>query len=74
MNDVAANAIHVVGTCAMLPVELGGVVDSSLKVHGTKNVRVVDASIIPVQLTGHTSAPVYALAEKAAVIIKADWS
>jgi choline dehydrogenase len=37
-------------------------------------VRVVDASIIPVQLTGHTAAPVYAVAEKAAAIIKADWS
>ncbi|KAL5455889.1 hypothetical protein PMIN07_006901 [Paraphaeosphaeria minitans] len=63
------NALHVVGSCAMLPVELGGVVDEKVKVHGTRNVRVVDASIIPSQLSGHTMAPVYGVAEKAAVII-----
>ncbi|KAJ4419204.1 hypothetical protein N0V82_005111 [Gnomoniopsis sp. IMI 355080] len=65
--------VHVFGTCAMLPLELGGVVDSRVKVHGTANVRVVDASIIPVQLTGHPTAPIYAVAEKAAVLIKKDW-
>lgn len=65
--------MHVVGTCAMLPLGLGGVVDSRVKVHGTRNVRVVDASIIPMQLTGHTMAPVYAIAERAAELIKADW-
>ncbi|KXX73018.1 Glucose oxidase [Madurella mycetomatis] len=66
------NAIHVVGTCAMLPRELGGVVDARVKVHGTRNVRVVDASIIPMQMTGHTMAPVYAVAERAAELIKED--
>lgn len=63
------NALHVVGSCAMLPVELGGVVDEKVKVHGTSNVRVVDASIIPSQLSGHTMAPVYGVAERAAAII-----
>lgn len=58
----------------MLPEELGGVVDSRVKVHGTTNVRVVDASIIPVHLTGHPTAPIYAVAEKAAVLIKEDWN
>ncbi|KAF2850036.1 GMC oxidoreductase [Plenodomus tracheiphilus IPT5] len=67
-----ANAMHVVGTCAMLPLDLGGVVDSKLKVYGTSNVRVVDASVIPVELTGHTVGPLYAVAEKAAYIIKND--
>ncbi|KAF9527982.1 glucose-methanol-choline oxidoreductase [Crepidotus variabilis] len=33
---------HAVGTCAMLPHDLGGVVDAELRVYGTKNVRVVD--------------------------------
>lgn len=32
---------HPVGTCAMLPKELGGVVDSKLLVYGTANLRVV---------------------------------
>ncbi|KAF2258401.1 glucose oxidase [Lojkania enalia] len=69
----ALNALHVVGSCAMLPKELGGVVDSDVKVHGTRNVRVVDASIIPMQLSGHTMAPVYGVAEMAADRIKASW-
>jgi choline dehydrogenase-like flavoprotein len=33
----------------MVPKATGGVVDNSLIVYGTKNVRVVDASIIPLQ-------------------------
>jgi choline dehydrogenase len=53
----------------MLPKELGGVVDDEVRVYGTQNVRVVDASIIPMQTTGHTQAPVYGVAEKASAII-----
>lgn len=41
---------HAVGTASMLPRSKGGVVDPNLKVYGTKNVRVVDASIIPVHI------------------------
>jgi len=37
----------------MLPLELGGVVDPNLKVYGTANVRVVDASIFPIQFAAH---------------------
>ncbi|KAL8695818.1 MAG: hypothetical protein Q9224_003138 [Gallowayella concinna] len=63
---------HVVGTCAMLPRDQGGVVDTRLKVYGTKNVRVVDASITPLHVRGNTVSLTYAIAEKAADIIKAD--
>ncbi|KAF1970987.1 GMC oxidoreductase [Bimuria novae-zelandiae CBS 107.79] len=68
----AGNTLHVVDTCAMLPLDLGGIVDSKLKVYGTSNMRVVDASVIPVELTGHTTGPLYAVAEKAADIINND--
>ncbi|KAF2709503.1 GMC oxidoreductase [Pleomassaria siparia CBS 279.74] len=74
MKDfVAANTIteyHPVGTCAMLPKEKGGVVDSKLKVYGTSNVRVVDASIVPTHVQGNIVSLVYALAEKGVDLIK----
>jgi len=53
----------------MLPRNEGGVVDSSLKVYGTSNVRVVDASIIPLHISAHLQSTVYGIAEKAADII-----
>lgn len=61
---------HPVGTCAMLPREKGGVVDDQLKVYGTSNVRVVDASIFPLHVQGNIVSLVYALAEKGADLIK----
>lgn len=57
---------HPVSTCAMMSRELGGVVDAEGKVYGTRNVRVVDASAFPTQISGHLSASVYALAGKIA--------
>ncbi|KAG9103587.1 hypothetical protein FRC06_009721 [Ceratobasidium sp. 370] len=62
---------HPIGTCSMLPREDGGVVDASLKVYGTANLRVVDASVIPIHLSCHIQSTVYAIAEKASDIIKA---
>jgi choline dehydrogenase len=70
---VRANAVteyHPVGTCAMLPREKGGVVDSELKVYGTRNVRVVDASVFPTHVQGNIVSLVYAVAEKGADIVK----
>ncbi|GJE89858.1 GMC oxidoreductase [Phanerochaete sordida] len=60
---------HTCGTCSMLPREDGGVVDPDLKVYGTKNVRVVDLSIVPLHFAAHPQAPVYTIAERAADII-----
>ncbi|KAJ5894500.1 hypothetical protein N7495_006191 [Penicillium taxi] len=61
---------HPVGTCSMLPKESGGVVDTNLKVYGTKNLRVVDASIMPLEITGNIQSGIYAVAERAADLIK----
>lgn len=61
---------HVSGTCAMMPQEDGGVVDSYLKVYGSSNIRVVDASIFPLEPRGNIQATVFAVAEKASDIIK----
>ncbi|KAJ7208879.1 hypothetical protein GGX14DRAFT_632830 [Mycena pura] len=70
IRDTIGVAFHPIGTASMLPQSEGGVVDSSLKVYGTSNLRVIDASIIPIHLSAHIQATVYAIAEKAADIIK----
>ncbi|KEP49713.1 GMC oxidoreductase [Rhizoctonia solani 123E] len=65
-----ATGYHPIGTCSMLPLDMGGVVDTTLRVYGTANVRVVDASVMPIHVTAHTMAPAYAIAEYGADIVK----
>ncbi|KAI1616055.1 putative choline dehydrogenase [Exophiala viscosa] len=74
LGDNTITDWHPIGTCAMLPQDKGGVVDSDLKVYGTANVRVVDASIFPLHVSAHIQATIYAVAEKAADLIKQSWS
>ncbi|KAH7337859.1 alcohol oxidase [Rhizoctonia solani] len=65
---------HPIGTAALAPREIGGVVDTSLKVYGTSNVRVAHASIIPIHIGTHISRTVYGIGERAAAIIAKDLS
>ena len=46
-------------SCSMLPREKGGVVDNTLKVYGTDNLRVVDLSILPLQVASHLQSLCY---------------
>ena len=62
---------HPMGTAAMRSRDLLGVVDSQLKVYGTTNVRVVDASILPTQFSGHLTATCYAIAQRASEFVLA---
>ncbi|KAI1762008.1 putative GMC oxidoreductase [Hypoxylon sp. FL1150] len=71
-SNLSPSEFHPSGTCAMMPKELGGVVDESLRVYGVKNLRVVDASIMPTLPGANTCQSVYAIAEKAVDLIKAD--
>ncbi|KAH6724271.1 hypothetical protein BKA61DRAFT_26876 [Leptodontidium sp. MPI-SDFR-AT-0119] len=66
----AKTLYHPVGTCAMLPLEEGGVVGNDLRVYGVKGLRIVDASVFPLVPQGNPQTLVYAVAEKAADIIK----
>jgi choline dehydrogenase-like flavoprotein len=55
----------------MLPENYGGVVSSDLLVYGIKRLSIVDASILPLVPAAHLQATMYAVAEKAADLIKA---
>lgn len=63
------SAKHPLGTCALGEKNKGGVVDGSLRIYGVQGLRVVDASVIPLQISTHTQATVYGIAERAAEII-----
>ncbi|KAF9002546.1 pyranose dehydrogenase [Cyathus striatus] len=52
---------------------LYGVVDLDLPVKKTKGLRIVDASVMPSIPCGHTQAPTYAIAERAAKLIMEAW-
>lgn len=70
IKNMFSSVFHPVGTAAMMSRELGGVVDDKLIVYGTSNLRVVDLSILPMELACHTQSIAYAIGEKAADIIR----
>ncbi|KAK0891918.1 hypothetical protein LTR02_013720 [Friedmanniomyces endolithicus] len=72
IRRVLQSEYHPTGTCAMLPRDKGGVVDARLRVYGVNGLRVVDASIVPLQPRANIQTFVYALAERAADFIKED--
>ncbi|OXU20529.1 hypothetical protein TSAR_005556 [Trichomalopsis sarcophagae] len=73
-RHVSTTLGHFTSTCRMAPRAQGGVVDSRLRVYGIQGLRVVDASVMPEIIAGHTCAPTYMIGEKAADMIKQDWA
>lgn len=72
IRQTQVSDFHPAGSCGMRPRGKGGVVDSRLRVYGTRGLRVVDASIFPLEPVGNIQSLVYAVAEKAADMIKED--
>ncbi|KAF5368922.1 hypothetical protein D9758_002937 [Tetrapyrgos nigripes] len=73
VRAVASTSFHPLGSTIMAPREIGGVVDPCLKVYGTSNLRVVDAGVMPIMLAAHIQSTLYAVAEKAADLIKGQY-
>lgn len=67
----AATVYHPVGTCRMGTRPQDSVVDSSLRVHGVRGLRVVDASVFPTLTSANTNAPTLMVAQKGADLIMA---
>lgn len=68
-QENGSTVYHAVGTCRMGQDELS-VVGPDLRVHGVKNLRIVDASVMPLITSTNTNATVLMLAERASDLIR----
>jgi choline dehydrogenase-like flavoprotein len=62
---------HAVGSAAMGPDD-DDVVDARLRVRGVDGLRIADASVLPVQVSGNTAAPAMLVGYRAADLIRGD--
>lgn len=74
IGQLSTTVYHPVGTAKMGPTgDAEAVVDSRLRVQGIQNLRVIDASIMPLIVSSNTNAPTIMIGEKGADFIKEDW-
>ncbi|MBT4777839.1 MAG: choline dehydrogenase, partial [Rhodobacteraceae bacterium] len=70
-KNFGSTCYHLVGTAKMgQKLDSKAVVDQNLRVHGIKNLRVIDASVMPMIPSGNTYAATMMIAEKGSDIIK----
>jgi choline dehydrogenase-like flavoprotein len=63
---------HAAGSCPIGPRQAGGVLDGALRVHGTRGLRVADASVFPRIPGTFIASAVMMVGERAAELILAD--
>ncbi|KAL2820418.1 hypothetical protein BJX63DRAFT_380752 [Aspergillus granulosus] len=68
IRDAVAGEYHICGSVAM-----GDALDAKLRVKGVEGLRVADASVFPNNVSGNIMSSVYAVAEKAADLIKEEY-
>ncbi|PKY25040.1 alcohol oxidase [Rhizophagus irregularis] len=73
IRKMSQTSFHPCGTVKMAPESQGGCINHRLQVYGTKNLRVVDASIFPTIPAGNLNAPTAMVAWKASRLIKEDY-
>ena len=71
-REKSGSIYHLCSSCVMGENSQTSVVDSRLRVHGVKGLRVVDASVFPNITSGNINAPVMMVAEKGSAMILED--
>ena len=69
VRESVDSAYHPAGTCK-IGTDSMAVVDPNLRVHGLKNIRVIDSSVFPTVPNGNLNAPTMMIAERGADLIK----
>jgi choline dehydrogenase len=70
-RGITSTIFHPTSTCGMGP-NNNAVVDGRLRVRGVERLRVVDASVMPMIISGNTNATTIMIAEKASDMIRED--
>ncbi|KAF2878936.1 hypothetical protein ILUMI_27240 [Ignelater luminosus] len=71
LQFLAISSYHPIATCKMGPVgDPTAVVNNELKVYGIDNLRVIDASVIPLHVAAHTNGPAILIGEVGSDMIK----
>jgi len=74
LRQLTLTLFHPSGMCAMgKPNDTNAVVDSELRVIGTKNLRVIDASVAPTIVSSNINAACNVIAEIGAHLVKKTW-
>jgi choline dehydrogenase-like flavoprotein len=71
-HDTGTGIYHAVGSAAMGPGD-DDVVDAQLRVRGVTGLRIADASVLPVQVSGNTAAPAMLVGYRAADLVLSDF-